>query len=574
MGEDEILHSVHDFIHTRIADTQWHEGAGRLPAGSIVYAEATCLRAFAEGFRVGSAAVGQKRPPIVSSESQYLRFPTVRAEARRNIVFVSSSYTGNLTGGVGRLFSDLAPAIAARGHDVRVVTRAVGPAAVDFEEAVWVHRIDVPKLSDGEGVAPDVLAPINDFATSAAAEVQRIRGWTEPDLVFAPLWDVEGIGVLRTTDLPVAVHVSTPVAVIGPMAGYLRGDDGDPPELRRLLALEAEVLDTADRFQANTDAVMGTVRDHYERRCDDARWEVLNIGLKDHAVAGSAVEPATKRRTVFFAGRFEARKGIDTLLAAMARVLADRDDVELVLAGEDRPLAPGLAPVGAAWRSEHAAAPWIRRVRMLGVVDDEALHRRYAEADLVVLPSRYESFGLVMVEAMMHGKPLISTDGSGIREVVRHGIDGLLVPPGDDEVLEAAIRRLLDDRELAQSLGDAARRRYDDNFAIDRVAQRFERFFLGLHSVDSDKDDDRPVVTAGGRLTLELPERIATIVLCARTPATVRLVGGTGEIVTLASAARRRVRVEAPDGAVTVAVADGEVVVERIVAVGRQPALT
>ena len=84
--------------------------------------------------------------------------------------------------------------------------------------------------------------------------------------MFAPLWDVEAIGVLRETDLPVAVHVSTPVAVTGPMAGYLRNDATDPPELRRLLELESEVMDTADLFQANTDAVMETIRSNY-RAC-------------------------------------------------------------------------------------------------------------------------------------------------------------------------------------------------------------------------------------------------------------------------------------------------------------------
>ena len=318
---------------------------------------------------------------------------------------------------------------------------------------MWVHRIDAPRLASGKGVAPDVLAPINAFATAAVDEVRRIREWTEPDLVFAPLWDVEAIGILRETDLPVAIHVSTPVAITGPMAGYLRNDGTDPPEMRRVLELESEVMETADAFQANTAAVMETIRGHYDESCTNDRWKLVNIGLKDQALLGAEVNNAVGERRVFFAGRFESRKGIDTLLAAMERILPTYPDVHLVLAGEDRPIEPGAAPIGRLWRSQHRNEPWIDRVTVLGVIDDETLHQQYAAAEVVVLPSRYESFGLVMVEAMMHGRPLVSTDTSGVREVVRNGVDGLLVEPGNVDQLDEAIRRLLDDPTHAASPG-------------------------------------------------------------------------------------------------------------------------
>ena len=122
-----------------------------------------------------------------------------------------------------------------------------------------------PSFPAGDGVASDLPPPINAFATAAVNEVRRIHEWTEPDLVFAPLWDVEAIGVLRETDLPVAIHVSTPALITGTMAGFLRNDATDPPELRRLLEVEAEVMHTADLFQANTDAVMDTIRRELRR---------------------------------------------------------------------------------------------------------------------------------------------------------------------------------------------------------------------------------------------------------------------------------------------------------------------
>jgi glycosyltransferase involved in cell wall biosynthesis len=74
-------------------------------------------------------------------------------------------------------------------------------------------------------------------------------------------------------------------------------------------------------------------------------------------------------------------------------------------------------------------------------VDDDELHALYERADLVVLPSRYESFGLVMVEAMMHARAQVSCAIGGIEEVVRHGIDGLLVPPAEPPALAGGDRR-------------------------------------------------------------------------------------------------------------------------------------
>ena len=363
LPEDEILHSIHGFIESRIADTRSHEEAGRLPAGTTVSAEATCHQGFAEGLRDGLAWIGEPLPPLIPEDLEFMTFPTVGRDGSRKLVFISNSYTGD-SGGIARFISELAPAMAARGHDVRVITRASRSAAVDFEDAVWVHRIEMPALSDQEGVAPDAPAPINAFATAALAEVQRLRGWTEPDLVYAPLWDIEGIGILRGTDLPVALHVATPLAVAGTIAGFLRYDGDDPPELRRLLELESEVLATADVLHANSAAVIETIESTNGVSRDDLRWQLINLGLKDRALASPELgRSEVGRRRVFYAGRFERRKGIDTLLDSMSRILPDHPDIEFVLAGEDRPLDPGAPLV----RRELAGTPPPRAMDRAGL---------------------------------------------------------------------------------------------------------------------------------------------------------------------------------------------------------------
>jgi glycosyltransferase involved in cell wall biosynthesis len=567
LSEDEILHHIHEFIDSRIEDTRMHEQAGRLAPGASIHTEATSMRGFAEGLAAGLERIGLALPRYETEDLEFQRFPTAGKASRLKLCIVSSSYTGNVTGGIGRYISELAPAMAQRGHDVRVVTRATGPAAVDFEDGVWVHRIDAPPLPPGKGVAPDVLAPINSFATAAVNEVCRIRDWTEPDLVFAPLWDLEALGVLRETDLPVAVNVSTPVAIIGPMAGFLRNDGTDAPELRRLLDLESEIMDTADIFQVNTAAAIETIRAEYGKTCRADRWHPVHLGLKDRADASPDREDHPHcGRTVYFAGRFEARKGIDTLLAAMEPILRDYADVELVLAGEDRPLEPGELPFGALWRSRHQNQEWMNRVTMLGVVDDALLHERYAEADVVVLPSRYESFGLVMAEAMMHGRPLVSTDTSGVREVVRNGIDGVLVDPGSVDELECAIRAVLDDPTFAARLGATARERFEAHLSIERAAERFEDFCQLMESVGV------PVLpatlTCGDDLTLDVRRwSAATVIVRALEIAVLVINQSDQQVVRLREGERRRVRLGDGVGDVTIRVEQGSALVERLVAV-------
>ena len=554
--ESQILDNVRNFIASRIADTEFHANAGRLPPESVQETAGRCMEAFAEGLRLGREGVDRVLPPLEGEPPAYLPFVTVPTAASRKITVVSSGYTTNMTGGIARLMSDLAPALAARGHDVRVITRAVDHPAVDFEDGVWVHRIAVPNPVDG-GIAPDATPETNAFATAVVGEVRRIESWSKHDLVFGPAWDVEVIGVLRQTTLPVAIHIATPVAVAAAMAGFLESESNAAGP-KRLIALESEVLQTADLFQANTDAVLETVRSLYGERCDGGRWRVANLGLVDRM----SVRPGERagNRKVLFVGRFETRKGIDVVLHAMERVLPDYDDVELRLIGEDRPLTPGEPLFGQSWLRSHRGANWVKRVRILGSVDDEQLHAHFAEADVVVLPSRYESFGLAMTEAMMHGRPLVSTRAGGIPEVVRHGLDGLLVEPGASDELEAAIRKLLDDSDLADRLGTSARQRYLDEFSIEPFTSRFEDVLGSVGAASGDVANVAPgtVLVQGQRASLNRPPQTFTTILLRPLEQSAVELGGA-QFVSLARDRTHRLRLDAFESPVCLTVVCGRV---------------
>ena len=158
-------------------------------------------------------------------------------------------------------------------------------------------------------------------------------------------------------------------------------------------------------------------------------------------------------------------------------MLQARPEARLILVGE---AVADDEPWREAFLRRHRGASWLKRVRFEGPLPREDLLARYAASDLVVVPSRYESFGLTALEAMIFAKPCVASDAGGLGEVVSHGETGLLVPPGDPAALAAALLRLVGDAALRMTMGTAGRRRYEAGFTAAEMARRAEAWFSSL----------------------------------------------------------------------------------------------
>ena len=162
-------------------------------------------------------------------------------------------------------------------------------------------------------------------------------------------------------------------------------------------------------------------------------------------------------------GRLHPKKGFDVLLDALAQV----PSAWLWLAGSGE--------LRRELERQCAERELTHRVRFLGWRNDrEAL---LAAADLCVLPSRYEPFGTVMIEAWAAAKPLIAAASAGPRALIRDGVDGLLVPIDDAPALAAAIRRIIGDPALARTLAANGHAEYRTRFAEQAVVQQYLAFY-------------------------------------------------------------------------------------------------
>ncbi len=180
-------------------------------------------------------------------------------------------------------------------------------------------------------------------------------------------------------------------------------------------------------------------------------------------------------RVILTVGRWSAKeryKGLDTLIAAMPRLLQEVPDAHLVAVGDgdDRPRLERLA----------RELGLENRVRFLGSMTQAELSACYAHCSVFALPSRGEGFGLVFLEAMAHGKPVVGGAHGGAPEIIEEGVTGRLVSYGDVTRLSEILRELLMDEALCQRMGARARERILGEYSFDAFAARFREVLQSL----------------------------------------------------------------------------------------------
>jgi glycosyltransferase involved in cell wall biosynthesis len=173
--------------------------------------------------------------------------------------------------------------------------------------------------------------------------------------------------------------------------------------------------------------------------------------------------------------RLQPEKDVGSLVAAMARVLKQAPETVCVIAG-DGPLRPAL-------QNEIDRLRLGANVRLLGYQSDALSVMR--AADMVVLPSLSESFGLVLVEAMALARPVIATRVGGPQEVVAEHETGLLAPPGDPQALGEAILALMGDSALRTAMGARGRERFETHYTADRMAEMTRAVYARLLPAES-----------------------------------------------------------------------------------------
>jgi phosphatidylinositol alpha-mannosyltransferase len=356
-------------------------------------------------------------------------------------VALACPYAWDDAGGVQVQVRELAERLRSRGHDVMVLTPARRPPAEPYVVRVGAP-VDIPYNASN--------APVDPRPWSRR-RIRDVLGAFGPDVVHAHQPTAPSTGMWATLEARAPV-----VGTFHSGATRARLYDLAAPLIRRVarrLAIRPPCPN--GRRRSSAPASVGRSRSSRTGRRDGVR----RSGPAD-------LGAGTK---LLFVGRLDERKGFAVAVEAFRRLFATREDLLLVVAG-DGPQRDVVDRLPAADRE---------RVRMLGTVAHAELPAVAAACDLYLGPAiGGESFGVVLVEAMAAGLAVIASDIPGYDEVVRHGIEGLLVPPRDPAALAVAAGSVLGDPALAERLVAAGRDRaatYDWAVVVERLEDAYRR---------------------------------------------------------------------------------------------------
>ncbi len=371
----------------------------------------------------------------------------------RTVVMLSWEYPPCLVGGLARHVHALSRELVAQGIRVIVLTKAApGLPERSTEDGVEVRRVE-PYFQEPR----DFTLWVNHLNFGLLqAGVELLQEETGPVLLHAHDWLVahaaKGLKHLFRVPLVATIHATEH----GRHGGIHNQGQQYINDVEWWLTYEAwRVIVCSEAMRAEVRRLFGL---------SDDKVAVIYNGIELKAAAPPSDRSAFVRsdeRLLFHIGRLVPEKGAGVLLEAVA-LLKGRHRMRLVIGG----VGPYRQEL------EHMAHRLgvAERVHFAGWMSDEDAQRLYAHADVAVVPSTYEPFGIVALEAMSAGAPLVASDVGGLSEIVVHGKNGLKALPGNAQSLAEQLDRVLMDRALASRLAAEGRRQASERYSWSGVA--------------------------------------------------------------------------------------------------------
>jgi glycogen(starch) synthase len=407
------------------------------------------------------------------------------------ILLLSWEYPPVVIGGLGRHVHHLATELAAAGHEVVVLCRrpfgtdpSSHPSTDDVSEGVRVVAAaqDPHEFEFATDMMAWTLAMGHAMVRAGLALRSRERRsgkpW-RPDVVHAHDWLVAhpAIALAEYFDVPLVSTIHATEA--GRHSGWVSGSIS-----RQVHAAESWLVHESDALITCSASMADELTELFGPGLVETR--VIRNGIDAGLWPFAKRKPRSGAAELLYLGRLEYEKGVHDVIAALPRIRRTHPGTTLVIAGDGT-----QQDFLVEQARKHKV---LKAIDFVGRVNHEQLVALLHDTDAAVLPSHYEPFGIVALEAAATGAPLVTSNVGGLGEAVLNGVTGVSFPPHDVAALAAAVRVTLDDPAGAQRRAVAARARLTSDFDWATVADETVQVYLAAKRREREPHRRRTIV--------------------------------------------------------------------------------
>jgi len=382
------------------------------------------------------------------------------------ILHVSWEFPPVMYGGLGAHVVAIATQQARAGYDVTVLTQH-GSDTADIEMIEGVRVVRAREEGEPQPRTVDNLMPwVASMQRAMNRQGRHLLGQWRPDVVHAHDWVVAAAATTlsRASGAPLVATVHATEA--GRHDGWIVGPLSQTVHRRevRLASAASAVIVCSRAMEGEVVAALGPFSAPVIMIPNGIDLDAWQTSEAESAAARARLGVTPSAPMIVYTGRLAHEKGVGTLVGAMPAVLDGLSDTRLIIAGR--------GPLESTVREQVSALGLDASVTLAGFLPEHELRALVATANCAVVPSLYEPFGLVALEAGALGTPVVASAVGGLAEIITDDVTGLLVAPGDPAPLAAAVLRVLRDPELATRLAHAARSSVAAHYSWPQLAQR------------------------------------------------------------------------------------------------------
>lgn len=435
-----------------------------------------CKKGYAKGKEDGLHLERSTRKSWKEPEA-FLPYDVSKVEKIYSICFLCKDNPLLGVGGVAKYTHELALGFARKGHIVHIVT--MGEDKDDWildwmEEGISYHRVNKKEELHLSEMEPYPTSYFNlNYSYQIYKTLERVIGNYGIDLIESPIWDYEGSVCARMyrNQLPVVVRLQTPLLKVVETQKWELTED-----FKTFADFERQMLLDASGVISISNHIMETIAQMYDLDFSKMQWEKVFLGVDENKTPALSREKDKIR--ILTVGRLERRKGIHTIFEVIPEILSKYENVEFRFIGDYSAADAVLKDTYKNYfERKYKKEKWFDRVAFLGMVSNEEKNQEYADCDLVLAPSLYESFGLMLTEAMSSKKPTIGCRIGGMQEIIVDGETGFLIEVENKKQLSEKLKILIEDKALRQKMAEASFARYEKEFSNEVMIENTLSFY-------------------------------------------------------------------------------------------------